>query len=356
MPPIVKRFWHNSSAALQDNWMLLVIALAHTLAAQALAYAHGLPYMNDMAGQGMKVLLRVMPGIMMVFLILRLVYIMRVHRNPRPAAHLLAEVAAFLQDGRRVMSGIFALVAIMSFLSAFSLVKDMIPKVHPFSWDTTFAEIDATLHGGVDPWRLLQPLTNNAYVMAGLSKTYHFWIYLNLFLMSVAAFSPARQSSRRQFLLTYMIVWALVGNIMAIYLSSGGPVYFQGLGLGDRYVDLTNGLQALHQIVPISALDMQSQLWNSYSGSTGFSGISAMPSMHVASTVVMMLYAFSWRRWAGWLMVGFTTVIMIGSVSLGWHYAIDGYLGGATAALVWYAVGFAQKLRMSNKASLAPAE
>jgi hypothetical protein len=35
----------------------------------------------------------------------------------------------------------------------------------------------------------------------------------------------------------------------------------------------------------------------------------------------------------------FAAAIMIGSVHLGWHYAIDGYVGGLVATALWYATG-----------------
>ena len=64
-----------------------------------------------------------------------------------------------------------------------------------------------------------------------------------------------------------------------------------------------------------------------------------MPSMHVGSTTLFACYAFTWRRWAGWVMVGFLVLILAGSVALGWHYAVDGYLGAAIALLFWQIAG-----------------
>ena len=51
----------------------------------------------------------------------------------------------------------------------------------------------------------------------------------------------------------------------------------------------------------------------------------------------MALYASTHARWAAWTMWGFAAVIMIGSVHLGWHYAVDGYLGAAVAWGAWRA-------------------
>ena len=47
----------------------------------------------------------------------------------------------------------------------------------------------------------------------------------------------------------------------------------------------------------------------------------------------------AWRlnRIAGILASIFAGVIFIGSVHLGWHYAVDGYVGFALALAVWWA-------------------
>jgi hypothetical protein len=57
--------------------------------------------------------------------------------------------------------------------------------------------------------------------------------------------------------------------------------------------------------------------------------------MHVAVSVLMTLYAYRHARWAGRIFLAFTTVIMIGSVALAWHYAVDGYVGAAVALACW---------------------
>ena len=62
-----------------------------------------------------------------------------------------------------------------------------------------------------------------------------------------------------------------------------------------------------------------------------------MPSVHVASAVLFVFFGFGISRWLGWVMVGFASAIFLGSILLGWHYAIDGYAGAALAIVMWYA-------------------
>ena len=60
-----------------------------------------------------------------------------------------------------------------------------------------------------------------------------------------------------------------------------------------------------------------------------------MPSMHVTIAVLIFLAARNINRWLAWVTGIFAFLIVIGSVQLGWHYAIDGYLGLALALFSW---------------------
>ena len=86
---------------------------------------------------------------------------------------------------------------------------------------------------------------------------------------------------------------------------------------------------------------MQQMLWDNYQNNKAGmgSGISAMPSMHVATAVLLALFGWRYSRQAGIALTLYAVVIMIGSVHLGWHYALDGYVGALGAMVVWRLVG-----------------
>jgi len=44
------------------------------------------------------------------------------------------------------------------------------------------------------------------------------------------------------------------------------------------------------------------------------------------------------RKWLGWIFAVYLGLIQIGSVILGWHYAVDGYAAIILACLIWYGV------------------
>jgi hypothetical protein len=61
--------------------------------------------------------------------------------------------------------------------------------------------------------------------------------------------------------------------------------------------------------------------------------------MHVSIAVLMMLVGFRASRWIGTLYAIFAVLIMLGSVHLAWHYAVDGYLAAALTILIWKSSG-----------------
>ena len=79
------------------------------------------------------------------------------------------------------------------------------------------------------------------------------------------------------------------------------------------------------------------------------SGISAMPSMHVALATLFALVGWRTNRWVGIATTLFAVIIQIGSVHLGWHYAIDGYAGAVGMIVIWLLVGRALARREMSR-------
>jgi membrane-associated phospholipid phosphatase len=151
-----------------------------------------------------------------------------------------------------------------------------------------------------------------------------------------------------------VISWIVLGTVLATVFSSVGPCFY-GLLIGgnDPYAPLMTSLHAADKVIPVWALDVQEMLWSGFkeSGGAPVLGISAMPSMHVATAVLLALLGWRINRPAGIALTLFALIIMIGSVHLGWHYALDGYVGAAGAYIVWRVVGW--QLSRSGKASAA---
>ena len=65
-----------------------------------------------------------------------------------------------------------------------------------------------------------------------------------------------------------------------------------------------------------------------------------MPSMHVAEAVLFAILGWKANRWLGEALTLFALITQVGSVHLGWHYAIDGYLAAVAVVPIWLLGGW----------------
>jgi membrane-associated phospholipid phosphatase len=201
--------------------------------------------------------------------------------------------------------------------------------------------LDRALHFGVDPWRLLQSVLGFDNVTFALNMFYNFWFLALFGCFMWFGFATRASVNRTQFFLAYMLTWLIGGGLLALVFSSAGPVYFGKLGLSpDPFAELMTYLYGVHERIPIWALKTQEILWDGYTGKTAPIGISAFPSMHNASTLLFALAAWNRSRGLGIAFAIYSVIILVGSVHLGWHYAVDGYAGLALAAVCWWVAGF----------------
>lgn len=263
-----------------------------------------------------------------------------VERPQRPLARFPAIVAGFVANPSRIGAIVVRSALVVAFVATFGYLKTLIPALHPFSWDIAFRDMDTALFLGTAPWKISFALFGTPFLTTVINAFYHLWLFVVFgFLLSVIFGIMPRQVEKR-FLYAFIFTWSIGGNLLATLLSSAGPVFFSRLGLGADYDPQMLTLAQFNQASPVWALDVQDMLWSSYAGSSsGIAGISAMPSMHVASSLVCALAAWRVSRVLGYALFAFTGVIFIGSVHLGWHYAVDGLLAVAIALIAWKAAG-----------------
>ena len=222
----------------------------------------------------------------------------------------------------------FQLVALQ--MGALTWLKDMLPLVVPYWADPALAKLDRTFLG-VDAWRivpefLIRPL-DIAYAHWGPVKTIALILMLSL--------PPSQMKSRA--MLAFFLTVGLLGVTGQYLLSSAGPMFYAQLGFGDQYAPM---LARLDEHAPI-ARAASSYLWQAYLGNdaTIGSGISAMPSMHVAMTSwAALALSAAWPR-LRLPMWSFVVVMLVGSFALGWHYVSDGVAGVLGAILCWKLAG-----------------
>jgi TRAP-type C4-dicarboxylate transport system permease small subunit len=64
-----------------------------------------------------------------------------------------------------------------------------------------------------------------------------------------------------------------------------------------------------------------------------------MPSIHVASTLLYALAARRSSRTLALIATGYCLIILLGSIHLGWHYAVDGEVSLLAVPLIWWLSG-----------------
>jgi hypothetical protein len=270
-------------------------------------------------------------------------YVMAVVRPERLGRYLVADLRFNVLTAERVLNALIIFLALPVFTSMFTSVKAMIPLLQPFAWDTTFAGWDAFLHGGRQAWEWLHPILGTPLVTAAVNVVYVGWFFVLYGVWMWQAFSTRDRVLRMRFFLSFILMWILLGTGLATLLSSAGPCYFGRVtGLEDSFAPLMSYLREASTQAPVWAIQTQENLWRDYlsPGLELGSGISAMPSMHVATTVLFALLGWQVSRRLGIAFTAFAVAIMIGSVHLGWHYALDGYVSAIGTVLIWKLAGW----------------
>lgn len=324
----------------RDRPVFLLIALTLVGGALASALIGQEPRFSILVYPRVAVLLATVLG--GLWFLLYALYVMLVVRPAYPIRHVTRHIVGALR-AVGVLRLMVLVVAFTFFLSAISSLKSLIPAFNPYHWDPFLAQLDASLYGGIEPWRWLQPLLGHPAVTRAINIAYNLWFFIMLGVLFWQLVDVRRPRRREQFLVMFILIWIVNGTLLATLLSSVGPCFYGRLlpGEADPYAALMAYLHQANAQTAIWAVSTQDDLWALYQGSTlGIgSGISAMPSMHVSMAWLLFLFARRVHRIAGWLMLGYALIILVGSVHLGWHYSVDGYVSIITTTLLWFAVG-----------------
>lgn len=333
-PPLLLR----SRGILREHAVLLSIVGLHFVAAQALCLAYPGQYRSQVQWAGFALVMLL--GATLIACAYT-AYVMLWLRPAQLVRQLRAALAGYLTR-ERLLHAAPVLLALPLFTTSFTIFKAAVSHFEPFAWDSRFAAWDQALHGGVQPWLLLQGLLGHAPLTALLDATYLLWFAVIWTAVIWQALSLGRRHLRMQFLLSFLVASIVLGNVAAVLFASAGPCFYsQVAGGANPYAALFDYLRQVDAAYPVTALDVQRALWANYlgHGSQHSLSISAMPSMHVATTTLVALLGWRINRWLGLAATVFLLLIVLGSIHLGWHYAIDAYAGAFGALAIWLAVG-----------------
>jgi hypothetical protein len=229
--------------------------------------------------------------------------------------------------------------------------KVAIPQFVPFGWDPPLARFDALIHLGTDPWRWSHALPLRNALTLGLDGVYMLWYY-SVAGTAMVALALLPEDRRARFFVGFLLLWITAGTVAAIALASGGPVYYGYLtGDPDRFAALLDAVDGTF------ARALQEELWTAFmtERDVAYRGVSAMPSMHVAAILYFAAWGWSLHPALGVLGTAYGLLIFWGSVHLGWHYAVDGYVAAAFALVCWAVVRVKGQRTGQNSVRGAPA-
>jgi hypothetical protein len=333
-------FWRELGAELLADRTIYLLGAAYCLGAIALAaWLPGEQHPNFLTYGGLW--LRLGVPVLLLFLVLTSLPAVIRERPDRPLRLLAVRIGGYLTP--RAMAGLGLIALQVVLMGTFTSVKTMLPTISGYVWDAPLADLDAVLHGGVDPWLLIAALVSRPWALHAVEFVYASgWMVMIGLVPAIVALSPRLAAIRVRFFVTYILCWILLGNLLAVATMSAGPAYF-----GEVTGDFERFRPLLDQVAANagrlwSAFDIQRMLWHAHeSGAASLgSGISAFPSLHVAMATLWAIVAFQRSVRLGIAALAFLAFVLVGSVALGWHYAVDGYVSIPLTILIWKIVGW----------------
>lgn len=316
--------------AVRRDLPLYAVILAYTAACGLLSFALGagdkfLPFIYITRWLVLLILLAIIHLIWSAF---------AAWRSPKPFRQFSADIT---EKTPLFSAGALFCLALAILHGTYTSTKSIAPDLLPFRYDVLLADLDHAIHGA-DAWTLLvwmNPITDAIQPLYSVV-----WLFVVVLVTTLAATSSSVRELKAQYAWTFILCWALLGNLLSTLTLAAGPAYYAKVEGSNRFAELMDYL-AQHD-GPFSAYRLQNLLWTSYADqSAGFaSGISAFPSMHVSMVTLFTLYGFRISRLLGFAFAAYALLILLASVHLGWHYAIDGYFSILATLALWKAVAW----------------
>ena len=220
------------------------------------------------------------------------------------------------------------------FLGAYTWAKCSIPFLVGYGWERVWADADHLIFGE-DAWRWAHAVLPAAGAPALTFYYAVIWGFALVFSGTLIATFASRRFASTYFT-GLMLSWLIGGIVLAYAISAAGPVFahLANPDLTERFLPLRTELALL---LGPDDLVLKSQHYLAAGMNAKIAlkggGVSAMPSMHIATATVLVLAARH-TRWL-WLALLFWAATFFGAVYLGYHYAIDAPVAVAVAMPCW---------------------
>jgi len=253
----------------------------------------------------------------------------------------------------------FGIVSLISILPVIFLLayKSLVPFVNPYSWDQVFSSWDYTLHFGHYPSALVGTLVDSLHAGKVMDLAYGCWFLAVFGTCGFALFIDRQVHRRMRFIWSFLLAWIIGGCFMAEWLSCVGPLFYHQFypDMPDIYAPLIDRLTRVDAEQGIAVFHYRQLIvdWTRNDRHIDANTLAAMPSIHVWIAALIALY---WRD-VGPKVFAFATVfcvlIILSTIYLGIHYAVDGYVSLAIVIPLWWGIGKILDRRYSRTERLA---
>ncbi|WP_198037397.1 phosphatase PAP2 family protein [Mesorhizobium sp. LSJC285A00] len=321
------------SDSIEANRQYMLVAGSFVIGSAALARIFDLPFKIGLSARFI-----VLSSILGFFVICGATAMMLFRDRPAsPLSHLKAKLRGDWAITERMALGLPIVLATSFMFATFTSMKASIGNLVPYYADPILVGLDRAIHGG-DAWKLIHPLIGYPLVTYCLGLFYFAWIPVVFMTLAAVAFMRSRRRLRNRYLLSVALCWILLGSLAAMTVASAGPCFYRIFYHDDPFREMSSYFDYAGHFYSMTHLDLQALLLREGTepGVQIGNGISAFPSMHVALAFLNALFArHIGRVWFG-LSIAFLVIILVGSVHLGWHYAIDGEASIIGVVAIWW--------------------
>ena len=204
-------------------------------------------------------------------------------------------------------------------------LKGWVPLINPALFDAAYMASDEWLRPLVDAFTW----TSTA-IRANLvpELRWYQFLFLTMFVLTFCRLAVVRNALYPRFAVS-MLLMVCLGALSYLIAPALGPFIYE-----DGNTLLATEAQA-SMYADYRNVRAEGAAWISRNGSDYFTAaLAAMPSLHVGYASLMTYYMLKNRDYLAPLFVLFWLWILVDSVALRWHYAIDAPAGIALCALV----------------------
>lgn len=261
------------------------------------------------------------------------IYNMALYTRPKSPIKSLAERSAFfVRDHKTFSYFIFVIATFSIFATSFSINKGLIFQINGFKWDQALHDLDISLFGK-PPFEYFSWMFNRQIFPLLLELSYQLWFWVYYFTIAFVGHRFAYCRISQVYLLSSVLTWFIGGNLIAIAISSSGPIFIEIHQINDYANHLTRMSEALPYVGSF-AIGVKSRLLEAFLN-VSMSSISAFPSMHVASTALIVLMCREISQLLFNISLVFLILIFLGSFVLLWHFLVDSITGLLLAISFW---------------------